>query len=69
VSALVARGGFEIDIAWSSSGKLTKAMITSNVGYQAYVTFGSSPIGATSATRITVDNVGTGGFVLLPAKQ
>ncbi|KAJ5625064.1 hypothetical protein N7510_001373 [Penicillium lagena] len=69
VSGLVARGGFEIDIAWSSVGELTKAIITSKVGNQAYVTFGSSPIGATNATKITVDNEGTGGFVLLPAKE
>ncbi|KAH8799165.1 Six-hairpin glycosidase-like protein [Xylogone sp. PMI_703] len=69
VSGLVARGAFEVDIIWSSDGKLSGATITSNVGNQAYVTLGSSPIGATNATEIMVKGAGSGGFVLLPAKR
>lgn len=69
VSGLVARGAFDVDMAWSSDGKLTKATITSNVGNQAYVTLGDAPIGSVNATKITVNGVGSGGFVLLPARK
>lgn len=69
VSGLVARGAFEVDMAWTSDGKLTVATITSNLGNQAYVTLGNSPIGTANATKITVNGVGSGGFVLLPAKK
>lgn len=69
VSGLVARGAFEVDITWSNDGKLSEATITSNVGNQAYVTLGSSPIGARNATEIAVQGVGSGGFVMLPAKK
>ncbi|KAJ5123916.1 uncharacterized protein N7515_007741 [Penicillium bovifimosum] len=69
VSGLVARGAFEVDMTWSSDGKLREATITSNLGNQAYVTLGSSPIGATNATSITVNGVGSGGFVLLPSRK
>lgn len=69
VSGLVARGAFEVGMAWSSDGKLTEATITSNLGNEAYVALGDSPIGSANATKITVNGVGSGGFVLLPARK
>lgn len=69
VKGLLARGGFEVDIAWSSDGTLTEATISSIVGNKAYVTLGTSPIGAKNATTITVEGAGTGGFVALPARK
>lgn len=69
VSGIVARGAFEVDITWSSNGQLSEATIISNVGNQACVTLGSSPIGASNTTNITVENVASGGFVMLPAEK
>lgn len=71
VSGLVARGGFEIDIAWDKSGALTGANITSLLGNPAWITVGSEPIGPDAAitnvtgSAISVATAGFGRFVLL----
>ncbi|KAH8591348.1 Six-hairpin glycosidase-like protein [Bisporella sp. PMI_857] len=69
VFGLLARGGFQVDIAWSSSGSLTTANITSNEGNDVYVTLGSAVIGSTNATKIAVKGSLSGGFVLLKTKK
>ncbi|KAK0817996.1 hypothetical protein LTR91_004442 [Friedmanniomyces endolithicus] len=75
VSGLRARGGFEIDIAWDGSGKLTAANVTSLLGNAAWITVGSEPLGVHGAlTNVTggsinVQGAGSGRFVLLQSKQ
>jgi alpha-L-fucosidase 2 len=44
---LRARGGFQVDVAWDSTGKLTGANLTSLNGSPAYVTLGSTVVGKT----------------------
>jgi len=45
VHGLRARGGFSVNIDWDSSGKLTSASITSNLGGTVYVTLGTAVVG------------------------
>jgi hypothetical protein len=40
VRGQLARGGFEVDVAWSSAGALVSANITSKLGNDVYVTCG-----------------------------
>lgn len=79
VRGLVARGGFEVDVAWDGEARLVRATIRSLRGGDAWVTVGNAPLGYqetrpsgtndTTATppvpRIRVAGGGTGGFVLL----
>ncbi|KAK6369728.1 hypothetical protein LTS17_009178 [Exophiala oligosperma] len=68
VSGLVARGGFQVDMSWSSKGTLTGASITSNLGQEAYVTLGKAAIGSLNsqnATSIKIEGMGSGKFVHL----
>lgn len=65
VTGLLARGGFEVDVYWDSNARLVNSTITSSMGGQVGGTLGSTPIGGSNATNITVVGQGSGGFVLL----
>ncbi|CZR61717.1 uncharacterized protein PAC_11614 [Phialocephala subalpina] len=69
VLGLLARGGFEVDIAWSTSGNLTTANITSNEGNDVYVALGGAQIGSKNGTQISVKGGTSGVFVLLKTKK
>lgn len=61
---LRARGGFHVEMAWDSSGKLTTATLTSLNGNPVWVTLGSTQIGK-PGTSINVSGHGSGTYVLL----
>jgi alpha-L-fucosidase 2 len=69
VTGLLARGGFEVDIAWDEKAQLANATITSKIGGQAWVTLGSTPITDTNGTQINIMGQGRGAFVLLKATK
>ncbi|KAK6525235.1 hypothetical protein TWF694_005381 [Orbilia ellipsospora] len=69
VKGLLARGGAQVDVSWTSDGKLDKANITSTTGNLLWVTLGTQPIGSTNGTQISIDGVGSGVFIrLVPRK-
>lgn len=49
VKGLRARGGFVVDLAWDSVGRLTMASLTSEAGNAAYVTLGQARVGGDGA--------------------
>lgn len=74
VKGLLARGGFEVDIAWDDQARPTNATITSNLGNSAWVTYGDAPLGRASdsganSTAISIKGSGSGQFVLLKSAK
>ena len=70
VRGLLARGGFEVDIAWDTDGSLRNATIASKSGGQVWVTLGGTPIGEKGNQEISVEDQGNSGdFVLLKTKK
>ncbi|EPS39075.1 hypothetical protein H072_7150 [Dactylellina haptotyla CBS 200.50] len=69
VKGLRARGGIQVDISWKETGKLDSATITSLTGDLVWVTVGSSVIGSTNGTEISIDGAGSGTFVRLITKK
>lgn len=59
VTGLRARGGWQVDVSWNGSGQLRSATLTSLIGTPAWVTLGSTVIGAGGGTAVKV-NGGTG---------
>ena len=60
ISGLVARGGFEVDLAWDTRARLTSARVHSRHGGQVVITAGHERIGSDSGPRICIGNeVGT----------
>lgn len=68
VHGLLARGGFEVNIKWASSGTLLFAEIISRVGGPVYVTLGATQIGSTGAGTIDVSGK-KGDFVFVNAER
>jgi len=56
VKGLLARGGFEVSMAWDGQGKLTSAEILSKLGGSVYVTVGNGTIGSNAGPRIASGN-------------
>lgn len=75
VSGLLARGGFEVDIAWDEGGLLQNATIVSKLGGQVWVTLGTTPIGEIGeigekgSQEINIGAQGAGDFVLLKTQK
>jgi hypothetical protein len=72
---LLARGGFGVDVAWSETGALVSANITSLLGNEVWVTVGTEPLGKDGAvtnvtgSSIAVDGSGSGRFVLVRTEK
>ena len=69
VSGLLARGGFEVDIAWSEDGSRKNATIMSKLGGQVWLTLGGTPIGEKGNQEISIESQGSGDFVLLKTQK
>jgi hypothetical protein len=69
VKGLTARGGFIVDMAWGSDGKLQQANVTSKIGGQACVTSGSNIVGsaASSNSTLVLQGGSRGAFVCFKA--
>jgi len=68
VTGLRARGGFTVSIQWDAQGKLTQATVVSEYGGPAYVTLGTTVIGATGGTMLSMKGAKDAVFVRLDAK-
>lgn len=73
VKGLRARGGFVVDLAWDSAGRLTTASLTSEAGNAAYVTLGQTRVGGedegASAPSIQADGGEPRVFIRLEGKK
>ncbi|RFU34678.1 hypothetical protein B7463_g1671, partial [Scytalidium lignicola] len=68
VKGLLARGAFEVDISWDSTGRLVEANVTSSLGNPVWITLGTAPVGE-AATKLSVEGCQTSDFVFLKSQK